>query len=299
MIATGERAVYFDCLGEVLVGIVHAPTAPADLGVIVIVGGPQYRVGSHRQFVLLARAIADAGFAVLRFDVRGMGDSAGAQRSFEAIAADIAAAIDAIQAQAPAVRRVALWGLCDGAAASLLYLDLTRDARVVGVCAVNPWVRSVTGLARTQVKHYYAKHVITAAFWTKLVRGGVGLPALRELSRKLTLVARSVREGSIQDGDSFPERMARGCKVLAPGGLLMILSEGDYTAKEFADYIARSPHWQHALRVTAARRCEIRGADHTLSAPDARAEVEAATVRWLIDLCPLSRRSMPAIAELA
>ena len=118
MSVSTEHAVIFGCDGDSLLGIVHAPTMPAELGVVVIVGGPQYRVGSHRQFVLLARTFAAAGFAVLRFDVRGMGDSTGAPRGFESTRADIAAAIDSIQAQVPAVQRVMLWGLCDGAAAA-------------------------------------------------------------------------------------------------------------------------------------------------------------------------------------
>ena len=38
---------------------------------VIVVGGPQYRAGSHRQFTLLARHIAAAGYPVLRFDARG------------------------------------------------------------------------------------------------------------------------------------------------------------------------------------------------------------------------------------
>ena len=48
-----------------------------------MVGGPQYRVGSHRQFTLMARAFAAAGYPVLRFDYRGIGDSEGESRGFE------------------------------------------------------------------------------------------------------------------------------------------------------------------------------------------------------------------------
>ena len=73
-----EQALSVECRGESLLGVLHLPITPRDLGVIVVVGGPQYRAGSHRQFVLLARALADAGHAVLRLDVRGMGDSTGA-----------------------------------------------------------------------------------------------------------------------------------------------------------------------------------------------------------------------------
>src|SRR5262245_60307703 len=69
-----ERAVVFGCEGEELLGVLHEPASdgatgtPASTGVIIVVGGPQYRVGSHRQFVLMARELARRGHAVLRFD---------------------------------------------------------------------------------------------------------------------------------------------------------------------------------------------------------------------------------------
>src|ERR1700760_457890 len=116
-----ERVLTFDCQGDALVGVLSEPSAPRETGVVIVVGGPQYRAGSHRQFVLLARAIARQGFAVLRFDVRGMGDSAGSPRDFENIGEDVDAAIAALMQQVPAVRQVALWGLCDGASAALLH----------------------------------------------------------------------------------------------------------------------------------------------------------------------------------
>ena len=80
-----------------LVAVLSAPSAaPSGVGVVVIVGGPQYRVGSHRQFVELARALVRAGHHVLRYDCRGMGDSDGAMQGFEASVPDVGAAIDAL-----------------------------------------------------------------------------------------------------------------------------------------------------------------------------------------------------------
>ena len=61
-----ESAIAFACAGERLLGIVTRPQQAATTGVVIVVGGPQYRVGSHRQFVLLARDLAEAGYAVLR-----------------------------------------------------------------------------------------------------------------------------------------------------------------------------------------------------------------------------------------
>ena len=115
-----EEPALFACEGDTLLGVLARPELPAQTGVVVIVGGPQYRAGSHRQFVLLSRALGAAGYPVLRFDYRGMGDSTGAQRDFEAVSADIAAAIGALQQRVPAVRQVALWGLCDGASIAKL-----------------------------------------------------------------------------------------------------------------------------------------------------------------------------------
>ena len=150
-----EQALSFGCGDDSLVGVLHKPhrdDTNADIGVVVVVGGPQYRAGSHRQLVQLARALAAAGYPALRFDVRGMGDSSGALRDFEHITPDIGAAIDALRREQSQLKNVVLCGLCDGASAALLYLHDTADPCVRGLVLMNPWVRSATSLARTHVE---------------------------------------------------------------------------------------------------------------------------------------------------
>ncbi len=279
-----ETVLPIDCHGQTLPGILAQPAAAtspcAGIAVLIVVGGPQYRVGSHRQFVSLARQLASAGVPTLRFDVRGMGDAAGEIRSFDALDDDIAAALDTLLATQPAGTRAALWGLCDGAAASLLYLDRRRDPRVVGVALLNPWVRSPATLARTQVKHYYAQRLLQPGFWAKLMRGGVGVGALSGLWQSLRTAQRGGNGDALDAALPFQHRMARQWQRF-DGHILLLLSGKDYTAREFEEAVATDPAWQGAMQHIRLRRVDLPDADHTLSDEAGRAACEFATLRWV------------------
>ena len=261
-----EHALQFSCEQDALLGILSLPKARplSDTGVVVIVGGPQYRAGSHRQFVLLARALAEAGHAVLRFDYRGMGDSTGDQHSFEHVAPDIACAIDTLQRRAPSVRHVVLWGLCDGTSAALLYCSQTRDARVAGLCLLNPWVRSAVSLAKTQVKHYYTQRLQQREFWAKLFSGRVAGSALTGLARNVKTALSRKATKSPAATLPFQDRMAAAWHSFE-GNMMLLLSGDDYTAKEFLEHVNSSPAWSRALlRKQLMQRMEPE-ADHTFS----------------------------------
>lgn len=60
-----------------LVGIIAVSPSPLpDAPMVVILNsGIIHRVGAHRVYVPLSRALAAAGFPVLRFDLSGIGDS--------------------------------------------------------------------------------------------------------------------------------------------------------------------------------------------------------------------------------
>lgn len=275
-----ESALGFECAGERLLGILSRPLRPAATAVVIIVGGPQYRVGSHRQFLLLARALAATGHAVLRFDYRGMGDSDGAVRSFEEVDADIGAAIGALTAACPEVRSVVLWGLCDGASAALMYWLRQRDARVRGLCLLNPWVRSEHGLARVRLRHYYGDRLLQPNFWSKLLRGRTNLAAsVAELVRNWRL-ARAARAAEVDQTESFRSLMAAGFRAF-DGEILMILSGCDGTAQEFLDCAKSDPQWAGLLQRPRLTRLDLPDADHTFTVPAARSAVEEATRAWI------------------
>lgn len=278
-----ETPLVFECAGQRLVGVIAMPASEPSAALLVIVGGPQYRAGSHRQFVQLTRQAASQGFAAMRFDVRGMGDSEGEQRSFEDIDADVSAALDALQRAAPSVSKVGLWGLCGGASAALLYCLSRRDPRVAGVALVNPWVRSEATQARTRVKHYYTRRLLQAEFWRKLLSGQVARGAVRELSQALRVAFGSALAGAAKpdaQGLSLETRMARGLSAFQ-GEALLVLSGNDYTAKEFLETVQLDPAWKALMNRPRLSRVDVEHADHTFSQPESQLEVERHTLAWL------------------
>ncbi len=279
-----EQALAFASGPETLVGVLAEPPQGAPtIGIIVVVGGPQYRAGSHRQFVLLARALASAGYPTLRFDCRGMGDSTGEPQSFEQSTPDIAASVDALLGAGKTIRQVVLWGLCDGASASLMYCHSSNDRRVAGLCMLNPWVRSESSLAKAQIKHYYVQRLRQKEFWQKLLGGKVAGEALRGLARNLMAALRKPTAAAPASTLPFQTQMAL---AWTRGGrpIQLLLSQNDTTAREFLEYVASDPAWSGALSQSRLARSEIANADHTFSSAEWRAEVEARTLDWLAEL---------------
>lgn len=273
-----EQALRFDCAGEHLYGILSTPTTPARRGVLIVVGGPQYRAGSHRQFTLLARALAAQGFAALRFDVRGMGDSSGAQRRFDDVGDDICAALDAFMLAQPDLRDIVLWGLCD--AASAILLACASAPRVTGIVLLNPWIRTEQGLARATLRHYYRARLRDPAFWRHLLKGGINWR--ESVSSWLALVRKAGTPAKPQaaTAPALPERMRDGLASFG-GPVLLVLSGADLTAREFCDHAAGDVRWRTLLKHQRVTRHDLADADHTFSSSQWRDEVAQTTIDWL------------------
>ena len=261
-----EQPVCIESGGRRLIGILHQSTdRAATPAVVVLVGGPQYRVGSHRQFVLLARELCARGTPVLRFDFAGMGDSGGEFEGFEHADGDIRAAIDAVQARDPCPRGICLWGLCDGASAALMYA--TQDPRVTRLVLLNPWVRTNAGQAQAYLDAYYGRKLRSRGFWRRMF----GNPAvlLRAASGYLANLCRARRtsDAGAEQGDAqghFLARMLSGAQGFT-GQTLVLLSGQDLVATEFESMLDRSEHWRAAFRAPRVRMRKLPQATHTFS----------------------------------
>jgi uncharacterized protein len=279
-----ERALVLDCRGERLVAVISLPREHVgSRGMLILVGGPQYRAGSHRQFTLLARRVAAAGIPCMRFDYRGMGDSSGDMRTFEDVEEDVQCALEVFLQQVPELEQLVLWGLCDAASAALLFG--VKHPRVHGVVLLNPWVRSNASLSQARIRHYYRKQLFSGVLWRKVLRGemdwvGSWSSLVRTVrnTRSVASAASTVRHDA--RAQRFQDRMAEGLRRFS-GSVLLVLSGNDLTAKEFIDWAAQDPIWRQACAREGVSRVDVPQADHTFSRRAWQAAVEQSTLAWL------------------
>jgi len=290
-----EIPVVIPCEGDSLIGIIHKPVEATSIGVVIIVaGGPQYRVGAHRQFVTLARLLADNGIASIRFDHRGTGDSTGELRGFIDMNADIHGAINTLSEHIPEINQFTLWGECESATAGAFYCY--TDKRIQGIFMVNPWIRTDYGQAKTILKHYYWARLFDKAFWKKVRSGQFSL--LNSLKSYIHLLKSARSESKVNLGTDLeesleklplPERLAKSCERYQ-GNILVLTSGYDYIAQEFKDYVESSEIWGRLIDHSKVTMHDIPDSDHTFSRPEWRKELFDHTITWVKNLTKSSDR---------
>jgi exosortase A-associated hydrolase 1 len=286
------KAIVFTCERDQLAGVLHQSSEKSSLAVVIVVGGPQYRVGSHRQFTFLARYLAAQGIPVLRFDYRGMGDSSGELEGFEHINSDISSAVDALQREQPWVEKIAIWGLCDGATASVFYA--ATDSRVRVLILVNPWVYSSQGAAKAYLKHYYSQRLFQRTFWCKVFSGDFrifdSIQSAWGMLKGVFAKTTPAKEGAIpvekkavnadQPRDDLVTRFGGRLEEFL-GDVVFVLSGKDLTAAEFLDASRSNRKLRRMMKRDKVSQVSLPNSDHTFSNSVARKEVEELTLEIL------------------
>lgn len=247
-----RRIMTFDCVGAPCAATLD--DAAGAVGVLIVSGGNEVRVGSFRGMARLGTDLAAGGIPVFRYDRRGVGDSGGDNLGFEASGPDMAAALAAFRAACPHLSHVIAYGNCDAATALVVHAPDGLAARVLS----NPWVVPVdtNAQAPAAARAYYAQRLRDPRAWLKLLRGRVNL---RDTADSLHAAAAGPTTTPLA------ARFAQGLERMT-GPVTILLSEHDGTAIAFLD------QWQAAVFDAYRNTVTVRvlpSASHALApAPD-------------------------------
>jgi exosortase A-associated hydrolase 2 len=212
--ASAEEIPFFFTHGSAqLFALLHKPrTAIKRTAFVVSHAFAEEKLWSHRVTVNFARALAERGYPVLRFDYRGAGDSSGMTQdtSLQTHLDDLRAAVSELERCVPEIERIGLIGLRLGASFAALLAEQAADdqhcARLQGAPLVL-WEPAVDGDA-------YFQELLRSNVATQMaVYGGV-----RE-SREV-LIERIRRGGSVNvDGYEIGKALldSTGRNDLLPG----------------------------------------------------------------------------------
>jgi exosortase A-associated hydrolase 1 len=223
-----RRLLTFPCEGATLGATLDA--AEGDTGLMLVTGGSQTRIGSHRMYENLAEALAENHISCLRFDRRGVGDSEGEDPGFRGSAPDLIAAASALRAACPRLTRLYGFGLCDGATALALFGD---EARLDGLILVNPWlVEAEAGdPPPAAIRAHYRERLLSLEGWKRFLSGRVNYGKLLRGIRKMggaapTSLGRDVAEALARH--RLPTQW-----ILATGDATAIAAEAEFATPDY------------------------------------------------------------------
>lgn len=227
--------------GSMLAGTID--DAPGSTGLLIVTGGTQTRTGPHRAQAMLAWAVAAAGYPVMRYDRRGVGDSSGDDPGYREAGTDLACAVAEFRKQSHNVTNIVSYGLCD--AATMLAIH-HADAGIGGLILANPWVVEPAGdlPPPAAIRRRYARNLMSLGGWRRLITGGVDL---RRLARGIGAATRA--------GDAVLARRFEQAIAGSPVPTTLLLAEDDATAIAFEaalPHIARLAHVERHICATGS-----------------------------------------------
>lgn len=248
--------------GPGLIGTLHRPPGvPSDTAVILLNAGLVDRGGPYRVYVALARALVADGFAVLRFDQSGVGDSPVSRTpTVERRARELGAAMTLAEAETGATRFV-LAGICSGADDA--FHLAASDPRVAGAVLIDGLAHRTRGFWW----RFVLRHRLHPRRWLRLRwprRGGE--PA-----------------GDVEDFRDFPDQ-ATAARQLADmvsrdRRLLMLYTGGSYTYFNHVGQLADS--LGPAARAPQVTTLYWRDCDHTFYLERDRQRLVDAFTGWM------------------
>ena len=183
-----ERLVAFENEGEKLYGVLGEAEEPTrdGKGVVLVHGWSGCRAGPHQILVKAARRLNAMGFATLRFDLRGRGDSEGDTLSadLDGMISDSCEAAACLEREA-GLSQVSLLGICSGGNVAIGAATLRKDVPVLllwSVLPFQPQKRTADDIKKTAS---FAGGYVTKTFrletWKKLFTGRVNFGLIKRV----------------------------------------------------------------------------------------------------------------------
>jgi len=275
-----ERPVSFPSGGLLLRGILGMPDGARSCGrgVVLVHGWGGYRIGPHRILVRTARLLLGRGFATLRFDLRGRGDSEGdgTMTDLDGMIEDTSNAVGFLRQECD-VGRIALLGICSGANVAVGVAGMDPGVSELVLWSVLPF-KSQRPLRRriARMRHYglvYLRKALSAGTWARLLRGEVRIGgAFRAIVGEPAGISRGrdlkdSRRDLMSAFASFRGRALFVTGTLDPEGM-----EG---RRIFMPFCRR-----HGIRAEFEL---VEGADHSYYDPAHAEAVVERTLSWLLD----------------
>ncbi|MFO0592397.1 MAG: alpha/beta hydrolase [Polyangiaceae bacterium] len=249
--------------------------------IILMNAGSIHRVGPNRSFVRMARRWADLGYAVLRMDLSGIGDSpvqAGATENVpyppDAVP-DVQAAMTALAKEGVAQKFI-LTGLCSGA--DIAFRAGVLDHRVAAAWMINPqafYFPSSDSLKEFMHAELQATYYESAFWdperWKRVFRGEVdmrrvaGIMRAKVESAAKRRIARLLGQKPVQEDKPEARDVIGDLRSMANRGVdtFLLCSEDDPGLVYLLKYFG--PELNTLDGVANYRRELVKGTDHTFT----------------------------------
>jgi alpha-beta hydrolase superfamily lysophospholipase len=286
-----EHAAHFGPNDQLFGVVTHAARERASSSkptLLFLVGGVNHHVGQNRMYTRWARRWAVDGYASLRFDLAGFGDSGEAHGGGDGklhcpeSVGDVRVAMD-YMGQLCGSRSFAIIGLCSGAL--LGFHAALEDARIVSLGLLN-WtrfmldpstlasaagrgVRDIGNTAehrRYQSLRYYIQKAAAADVWRRVMKGEVDARGIaRHLIRRTTERVRAELVHRLGGEDAAETEFARDFRRLAARNVAScVVYNGDEPILDvFREKLG--PHLGRLIQSRNVRLELIDGTDHVFT----------------------------------
>ena len=269
---------FLNASGETLVGVLHQPAQTPRGALLFLHGWSGYRTGPHQMLTRAARHFGALGFASLRFDFAGRGDSEGdtEMATLATMRDDTFRALEQLQKQTSGEKIIAV-GLCSGCEIAVAASSASWDGIALWSAPIFAALPEQSGQEKKRAANLgkYARKLLDPRTYLKIARGQVDTAAVGKAMKGGGGAANKNVE-SREPGQLPPgfraQSVANWKKYNGP--ILQIYGDADPIAPD-----ARVWYEKHSARLPLVET--VAGANHSFYGLEWEKQVFEITQKWL------------------